>query len=255
MRRPIAILAVPAAALAVPAAAAAAGPAWRWPVRGEVVERFAVAGDPYARGQHRGIDVAAPRGAAVRAACAGRVRFAGRVAAFGRAVSVACGGLVVSYGHLGSIATRRGAAVAAGERIGTVGTSGAPSSPTPHLHLGARRAGEPHGYVDPLRFLPTTRPTSPPALPTSRGPGRPGPLTRPSPAGVPAPLTRPSPAGAPVPLTRPSPVGGGFPVVVLAGLALVGASVPGLALVRARRRRGRRGGRPGTQVAFRNSAR
>ena len=50
-------------------AAPAAATAWRWPLRGEVITPFRLAADRFAPGQHRGIDIAAAAGAAVRSAC------------------------------------------------------------------------------------------------------------------------------------------------------------------------------------------
>ena len=44
---------------------------WTWPVDGEVITPYRNGSDPYAPGQHRGIDIAAPVGTAVRAAAAG----------------------------------------------------------------------------------------------------------------------------------------------------------------------------------------
>ena len=61
-------------------AAALAGPAeaaWLWPVRGEVITQYRNGSDPYASGQHRGIDIAAASGTPVVAAAGGEVRFAG----------------------------------------------------------------------------------------------------------------------------------------------------------------------------------
>lgn len=182
------------AAVAQPAAGA-----WRWPVRGEVLTPFARGVDPYARGQHRGVDIAAPMGTVVRSACGGSVSFAGRVASAGRVVSVACGPWSVTYLHLGRLEARRGAHVAAGAALGTVGTSGADrSARAPHLHLGVRRRSDRLGYVDPLAFLGghDARPGLPPlgAAPSrSRGP-----------AGLPARL-RPAPrplARRPLPAVR-----------------------------------------------------
>ncbi|HEV2787629.1 MAG TPA: M23 family metallopeptidase, partial [Solirubrobacteraceae bacterium] len=113
------LLPVAAASALAPAVAAARG--WQLPVEGEVLRLFAVGPDRYAAGQHRGVDLAAPAGAPVRAACAGRVTFAGRVPRGGRTVSVRCGRLVATYQHLASVAVRRGEAVAAGARIGAAG--------------------------------------------------------------------------------------------------------------------------------------
>jgi hypothetical protein len=178
--------------------------AWRWPLRGEVQRGFAVrAGAPFAAGQHRGIDVAAAPGSAVRSACAGRVRFAGRVARSGGVVSVRCGGLVATYLELGSVAVRRGAAVRAGARIGAVGAEA-------HLHLGARDALTAR-YVDPLTLL--------------RAVGA-HPSLGPAPDVAPPRRRTPAPVAPPPAASEPSRAPGGVPVLVWAGLALVAAGLP-----------------------------
>src|SRR5438093_1092252 len=46
--------------------------AWAWPVDGPVLRPFVSEGDPYAGGQHRGIDIGAPTGSDVRSAAGGR---------------------------------------------------------------------------------------------------------------------------------------------------------------------------------------
>ena len=129
---------------------------------------FAVtAARPYDAGQHRGVDLAARPGSVVRSACAGRVRFAGRIARSGGVVSVRCGALVATYLELGAVHAVRGRRVGAGARLGVVG-------PAAHLHLGARdaRSGR---YVDPLTLLRTPRgPTLGPAPDVAPPPRRPG---------------------------------------------------------------------------------
>jgi Peptidase family M23 len=132
--------------------ARAAAASWRWPVRGGVLDAFRVGANPYAAGQHRGVDLGGRPGEAVRAACAGRVRFAGRVARSGLVVSVLCPPLVATYVHLGTVRVARGGHVVAGQQIGTIGSAGSADEPRPHVHLGARdaRTGR---YIDPLRLL------------------------------------------------------------------------------------------------------
>lgn len=177
--------------LVAPAAQAAT---WLRPVDGPLLREFAPGGDPYARGWHRGVDLAAARGSPVRSACAGRVTFAGRVPRGGPTVSVRCGALVATYQQLGTLAVRAGADVRRGGRLGDVGASNDPRQGRSHLHLGARVLATGR-YVDPLRML---------------GPGPSVPLAPPGidrrPRGLPpgpAPAARRVPRAAPA---RPSPI-------------------------------------------------
>src|SRR6476661_2203536 len=107
-------------------AAAAARERWRWPLHGDVVGVFRYAPrHPFAVGARRGIDIAAPRGATVRAACPGRVTFAGPVpGGHGLGVTVRCGDVVATHLGLGRLAVRRGARVVAGPRLGVLGPAG-----------------------------------------------------------------------------------------------------------------------------------
>ena len=177
-------------ALLVPAAPAAA--AWAWPVKGEVITPYRNGSDPYAQGQHRGIDIAASVGTPVVAAAGGEVRFAGTAGSSGLTVSVRTSdGYDTSYLHLSSVAVRAGARVPAGERLGAVGTSGIRSAAAPHLHFGVRDEGTRHAYHDPLAFLPAS-----PAGPAPEPPA-PTPVPAAEPARpLPVPLGR-APATAP----------------------------------------------------------
>ena len=150
------------AALAVPASALG----WAWPVQGPVLRPFLLGDDPYAAGQHRGIDIGAPAGTPVLAPAAGVVSFTGTVPVGGRTVSLQTeDGYSVTLLHLGSVVVRRGTAVAEGGLVGTVGPSGVVELPVPYVYLGVRRASEPNGYLDPLLLLPGAEvpPVGPPA--------------------------------------------------------------------------------------------
>lgn len=217
------------------AAPAARADSWRRPVDGPVLRAFALGAGPYARGQHRGVDLGAPPRSPVRSACAGRVSFAGRVPGGGRTVSVRCGEIVATYQQLGTIAARAGQRIAPGAPVGLVGRSSDPRTVRPHLHLGAREAATGR-YVDPLTLLRG----APPALPLLAPPRPTRPrFTAPRGAPVPAP-PRALPLGpAPVPapaLPRGVPLGSApVPVPVRAlprGVPLGPVPVPVRALPR-----------------------
>ena len=74
---------------------------------------------------------------------------AGWTGGYGNMVDVDHGnGVVTRYGHLSAITVKVGDTVAAGGRIGRVGSTG--RSTGPHLHYEIRVGGEP---IDPMRFL------------------------------------------------------------------------------------------------------
>ncbi|MEA2230974.1 MAG: hypothetical protein QOD83_790 [Solirubrobacteraceae bacterium] len=250
--------------LAPPAASAST---WRRPVEGTVLRPFVVGPDRFAPGSHRGVDLGAPVGTPVRAACGGRASFVGRVPGGGLTLSVRCGTLVSTYQHLGGAVVRRGGVVLRGAVVGVVGRSGTPRSRRPHLHLGAREAVSGR-YVDPMSLIRDAPPAIPPLaprvpsarpLPLGPAPAPPAPSGRPLPLGPapapPAPSVRPLPLGpAPAPramrpraarYSRPlaapaAPVPArGVPLTVWAGLGCVAVGLPfgGFVTVRRRRRR------------------
>ena len=174
MRSIVLAIALVAAFLVCPPAAASS--AWRWPVEGRVITPYRNGVDPYAGGQHRGIDIAAPVGTIVVAATGGTVRFAGVAGDSGLTVAVRTddGRFDTSYLHLSAILVRAGDRVAAGLELGSVGITGRRSAAPPHLHFGVREAGTRFAYRDPLDFLP------------------PPPATRPMPKGAPLPVAVPA---------------------------------------------------------------
>ena len=195
-----------ALALAIPATASAA---WVWPVRGDVITPYRNGTDPYASGQHRGIDVAASIGTPVVAAAGGDVRFAGTAGTSGLTISIRTGdGYDTSYLHLSSLAVRAGAQVSAGDRIGAVGITGTRSATAPHLHFGVRDAETRHDYHDPLAFLPappTAPEPNPPTPAPAPAPEPAGPTPAPAPTGVASPKGAPAPGSAPTPRVLPAP--------------------------------------------------
>ncbi len=140
--------------------------AWTWPQDGPVLQPFVLGGDPYAAGQHRGIDVAGPPGAAVRAPTSGTVSFAGFVPSGGRTVTIqTADGLAVTLLHLGSLGVARGAIVGEGAIVGTLALEGDADHPVPYVQMGVRVAADPQGYLDPLAFLPVRAPAEAPTAP------------------------------------------------------------------------------------------
>ena len=134
--------------------APAAG-AWSWPASGPVLRAFGVGDDPYAGGQHRGVDIGGKEGEPVLAPRAGVVVFAGSIPGSGRSVTIRTDdGYSVTLVHLGSLGVSRNASVGEGDPVGTLGSSGDAEWAQPYLHLGVRLTSDPNGYVDPLRFLP-----------------------------------------------------------------------------------------------------
>jgi murein DD-endopeptidase MepM/ murein hydrolase activator NlpD len=181
--------------------------AWAWPVDGPVLQPFTYdRSQPYAAGQHRGIDIGAPTGATVRAPAGGTVTFAGSVPGGGKAVTIQTpDGHSATLVHLGSIAVARSAAVAEGEVVGSVGPSGEPELDQPYVHFGVRLTADEEGYLDPLGFLTGVGPPPPaPETPAAEVPAREEPSARPEQtkrvrtrAASPAPaVTRPALAGA-----------------------------------------------------------
>jgi hypothetical protein len=160
--------------------------AWSWPCDGQVLRAFSLADDPYAAGQHRGIDVGCGEGASVGAPTSGTVSFAGTLPGLGRGVTIQTSdGYAVTLVQLGATAVSRGDVVAEGATVGAIGDSEDPVTRAPHVHLGARVASDPQGYLDPLRFLPHRPVAAPPAAPA------------PPPAPVAAPVAKPAAPAAP----------------------------------------------------------
>ncbi len=195
-------------------ALAPAAQAWTWPVSGPLLRPFVFGGDPYAGGQHRGVDVGAAAGEVVLAPAAGTVTFAGSVPTSGRTVTIqTADGYAVTLTHLGALLVLKGVIVTEGDGVGTVGPSGVPEVPGPYVHLGVRVAADPQGYLDPLSVLPpptdvvpvpepVVPPAEPaPAPPAAAEPPAAAPPAEPAPAAPPAaPAPAPAaPIGSPVP--------------------------------------------------------
>lgn len=153
---------------------------YRAPVSGPVVRAFEQPATPYAAG-HRGVDLAVPLGAPVRAAGSGTVAFAGVVAGHEWVSIDHPDGIRTSYGSLADVGVQTGAHVDAGAVLGRAAgsphvggpraleggkpTQGAAAGATGGgralrasvaLHWGARRGST---YVDPMLLLAPWQPT------------------------------------------------------------------------------------------------
>ncbi|MEH2006855.1 LysM peptidoglycan-binding domain-containing M23 family metallopeptidase [Nostoc sp.] len=104
---------------------------------------------------HSGVDLLAPVGSDVLAIASGTVAFANDQGTYGKLVIINhSGGLQSRYAQLESIKVTVGQQVKKGDILGTVGTSGQPSSTQPHLHFEVRSssslgwvAEDPKGYL------------------------------------------------------------------------------------------------------------
>ncbi|HYD40180.1 MAG TPA: peptidoglycan DD-metalloendopeptidase family protein [Anaeromyxobacter sp.] len=121
------------------------------PTEGRLSSPFGVRTDPFtgAPRAHRGVDVGAPEGSAIRATADGIVRAAGPRGGYGNAVEVDHGnGLTTLYAHASELLVAPGELVRAGQEIARVGSTG--RSTGPHLHFEVRVGGK---AVDPARVL------------------------------------------------------------------------------------------------------
>jgi murein DD-endopeptidase MepM/ murein hydrolase activator NlpD len=88
---------------------------------------------------HSGIDLLADVGTPVLAAEAGEVIYVGQEGPYGILIVIEHpGDRQTRYAHLSRVSVAMGRSVKAGDEIGTVGTTGQPDIPTPHLHFEVR---------------------------------------------------------------------------------------------------------------------
>jgi murein DD-endopeptidase MepM/ murein hydrolase activator NlpD len=137
----------PPAAAAAPTPPVQSGGTLQWPVRGNVLSGYGSGRD----GTHNdGINIAAPRGAAVEAADGGTVAYTGNeLRGYGNLILVKHpNGWISAYAHCDLILVKRGDKVARGQVIARVGSTGNVSEP--QLHFELRRGNK---AVDPREFL------------------------------------------------------------------------------------------------------
>lgn len=119
------------------------GSVFDWPLRGPISSRFGSRVHPVFKTKsfHSGLDIAAPKGTAIRAAAPGEVLYVGWMRGYGQVVIVDHGQLKKQdystvYAHMSSTSAKEGAKVSAGTVIGTVGNTGTATGY--HLHFEVR---------------------------------------------------------------------------------------------------------------------
>ncbi len=98
---------------------------------------------------HNGVDMAAPSGSPILAAADGQVIAAAYSGTMGNYIMIDHGSDIITvYMHASALNVSVGQEVSAGDRIGSVGSTG--RSTGPHLHFGVRKNG---AYVNPWSYL------------------------------------------------------------------------------------------------------
>lgn len=118
---------------------------WQWPTEGRVVSGFSSA-----EGGNKGVDIAGKKGQTIRAAADGKVVYAGNaLEGYGNLIIIKhSDDFLSAYAHNDSISVDEQDSVKAGEKIGTMGSTGTNSN---KLHFEIRYKGK---SVDPTRYLP-----------------------------------------------------------------------------------------------------
>ena len=120
-----------------------------WPVEGRLLSSFGIKEGSALHND--GLNIAAPMGAAVRAADKGVVAYAGnQIRGFGNMLLIKhYDGFITAYAHTEKLLVSRGDIVSKGQVIARVGKSGGIS--VPQLHFEVRKGSL---AVDPLKYLP-----------------------------------------------------------------------------------------------------
>ncbi|WHP47262.1 peptidoglycan DD-metalloendopeptidase family protein [Mannheimia bovis] len=118
---------------------------WQWPTNGRVISGFSSA-----EGGNKGLDIAGSKGQDVSAAAAGKVVYAGNaLQGYGNLIIIKhTDDFLSAYAHNNTIDVDEQDTVKAGQKIGTLGSTG---TNTNKLHFEIRYKGK---SVDPARYLP-----------------------------------------------------------------------------------------------------
>ncbi len=118
------------------------------PISGTITSRYG-SRESIRNHTHKGLDIAAPIGTAIKATADGTVSFSGVKGGYGKLIIIDHGnGIQTYYGHCSKLYVKVGDKVNSADVIGAVGTTG--NSTGPHLHFEIRRNGE---YVNPAQYL------------------------------------------------------------------------------------------------------
>ena len=118
-----------------------------WPVQGKVLSHYGAKSDGLF---NDGINIAAARGTAVKAAENGVIAYAGNeVKGMGNLIIIQhSGGWMTVCAHMDSMSVRRGAKVSVGQKIGTVGETGKVDQPQLHFEIRkGTKAYNPSSYL------------------------------------------------------------------------------------------------------------
>ena len=118
------------------------------PVKGRISSRYG-SNSSVRDHTHKGVDIAATTGTAIKATASGTISFSGTNGGYGKLVIINHGnGVETYYGHCSKLYKSVGTKVNAGDVIAAVGSTG--NSTGPHLHFEIRVNGK---YVNPQKYL------------------------------------------------------------------------------------------------------
>lgn len=121
------------------------------PAQGYISSYFGVRPDPFdgRSARHTGIDIAVPRGTAVRAVAEGMVTYAGARSGYGNVVEIDHGnGYMTRYAHNKALLVHAGQRVRVGQEVSQAGSTG--RSTGPHVHFEVWYKGR---VVNPLAYV------------------------------------------------------------------------------------------------------
>ncbi len=125
--------------------------AWNPPTKGWLSSSYGWRTHPVSnvRKFHAGLDIAAPKGAGIRAVAPGRVIYAGSRGGYGKLIIIAHeNGISTRYGHCSQILVKNGQLVREGQLIGKVGATGVATGN--HCHFEVRKNGK---TQNPAKYL------------------------------------------------------------------------------------------------------